>query len=64
MPKEKKKKTYLVDVEVDMCAEHHVNVTFVATNESIACRKATEECLKDGYFFAIPMSCKRIDGKE
>ena len=47
-----------------MCAERHVNVTVIATSEYIACRKACEECLKNGYFFAIPTSCKRIEREE
>ena len=54
-------KKYVVDVEVDMCYARHVKATVTAANEEDARRKAKEECLEFGYYYAVPMGCTQIE---
>ena len=58
--KQKKTKSYIVTCEVDMCAEHEVDVLVTATKESLACNKAVKELLKGKHFFAIPRRCVQV----
>lgn len=50
--KEKKKKSWLVTVQVNMCANHEIIVPVVATKSSIACMNAEEALKNKGYFHA------------
>lgn len=56
----KKTKSYIVTCQVDMCAEHEVDVPVRATKESLACKKATEALLNKGHFFAIALRCNEV----
>lgn len=57
--KSKKTKSYIVTCEVDMCAEHEVDVPVRATKESLACKKAKEALLNSGYFIQSHADVKR-----
>ena len=54
--KKTKKKVWRVVCEVDMCAEKNVVVYVTATKESLARKKAEEECKAKGHFCAFPFS--------
>lgn len=57
---EPKKKTWIVRLHVNMCAEHEVTVLTKATKEHLAIDKAIKECYRNGYFHAQSVSCKEV----
>ena len=57
---EKKKKTYIVKCEVDMCANHEETVIVKATKPHIAMQKAEAELRNNGYFHARAFYCTEI----
>lgn len=56
----RKKKSYIVTLQVNLCAEHEVKVPVRATKKSLACRQAEKALLESGYFQAKAIDCKEV----